>query len=244
MLLPVMDWKGLFSTRGPKISLIGIAAVVLLGAGGVTGYYLWPEPAPKPPPPVATATLDQNAEYAISDDFNRLPMKKRLAWAEDQLKRVLSMDDEEVIRTWKAMGKEKRDRLFRNADAVVQEHVRQNVHKYHELPPSERKAFLDERLDEIDKIDRKLRKAIESTEGPRPRSAGGGGFAGGTAGDWDRMHRERMAAQDAGFRKGATKWMVNEPADRRAKAVTYFAALGKRQAERGIERLFGPKPGK
>ncbi len=239
MLLPVIDWKGLLKDRRPRIVLMGAATLLLVAAGGALGYYLWPDPAPKPPPPIASSTLSQRAEYAATEDFNRRPMDQRLAWVEGQIQKTLEADDADFIRAWESLNPVQRERLRDNLEIVGLERMRRNVREFYKLPPSARTAYLDETLDELEKIDRKVRKALGSTNDPPPHLRN---VAGTQPLSQQQIDRERLAAEDARLRKHATRMMVNEPADQRAKTVSYLAEMGRRQVQRTIGKALGLKP--
>lgn len=233
MLLPVVDWKQLLEKRGVKAIIMCAAGVVLAASAGALGYYLWPEPAPKPPPPVATSTIGENADYVASDDFNRLPIEKRLGWVESQISKTLAMDDDEFARTWHSMDKEKRERILRNLDAVARARLKKQVREYSKLAPADRKAYLDERLDEFEKMDRKLRKAFGPPPGtPAPTTSS------------SEETRKRYARENADFKREASRFMVHESAEQRAKTVSFLAALGKRQGERKMGDIFGIRQSK
>jgi len=227
VLLPVVDWKGLWNAGGPRKAFIGLATTFVLSGVGTAGYYLWPEPAPKPPPP-ADSTLVQGAEYAAGTDFTRLPMDRRLAWIETQIKMATEMSEEEFINIWKLMGDEKRNLIQKHLDAVARERVRRQVSQYYRLPPKEKTAYLDQCLDEFEKIDNRISRAMESTDEFTQLSS-------------EEKRRKIQEQENRDFTRESARLMLGEPADQRAKTVTFVAALGKRQTERHIKDILSGK---
>jgi hypothetical protein len=229
MLLPMIDWKKTLTGRGAKVALISVGVVVGLSGIGMAGYHLWPEPAPEPPPPVETATPDDNVEYAASEDFNRLPMADRLAWIEEQSAHVDDVDDDEFANAWKDLDEATRDQIRKNMRPVMRERVKRQVNEYHRLPPDQREAYLDQRIDEEQAWRSKFRKMFRRDEDGSPRR--------GDDLDQERRDLDREARR-ARFAKEMHRFMTKEPAGRRAKTMSYFSAMGKRRAERGLIRMF------
>jgi len=230
MLIPVIEWNKVFSKRGGKIAVISLGVVLGLGGVGAGAYYLWPEPAPKPPPPIDASTPDENADYAASEDFSRLPMKKRLDWVERQMAKSTEMDDDEFVKFWRDMDREKRERIQDNMRDVMRERTKRDVNEFHTLPRDQRKAFIDHRIDEMEEWQGKFRRIRRYEEGrdrtdtrtPEERER-------------DKAMREaRMGAEMKNF-------MTKQPARRRAKTMAYFTAFGKRRTERGLSRVLKPR---
>jgi len=224
-----MDWKDLKNARVLKIALIGLGAVLGLGGVGAAGYYFWPAPPPKPPPDLETASRDENADYAASDDFTRLPLKQRVKWTEGQMQKMLETDDDELAAYWRDMGEERRDRIRSNMRAVMRERTRRDINAYFKLSEDGRKEYLDGRIDEMQQWQGKVRKMFPRRRG-EPRD-----------GESEADAEKRTAARRARFARGAYRFM-REPADQRAKTIAYFSAFAKRRNERGLSRLFGRKP--
>lgn len=229
MLIPVIDWKDLKSARVLKIALISLGGVLGLGGVGAAGYYFWPEPAPKPPPDVETASRDESANFAASDDFTRLPLKQRVKWTEGQMQKMLETDDDELAAYWRDMGEERRNRIRDNMRAVMRERTRRQMNEYFKLSGDDRKEYLDGRIDEMEQWGKKVRKMFPRRRGA-PRD-----------GESDADAEKRIAARRARFARGADRFM-KEPADQRAKTIAYFSAFAKRHNERGLGRFFGVKP--
>jgi hypothetical protein len=230
VLLPIIDWKGLWNARGSRIALISTAVVLVVSGVGTAGYYLWPEPAPKPPPPVSSALI-VGAEYALTGDFNRLPMNQRLSWVNTQITKMTEMDDDEFIRTWNQLGHDKRKSIERNLDAVMRERLRRQAQEFQKTTPTDKTAYLDKCLDEFEKIERKVKKA-EALNRADPNSA---------ASRLSEQERRRQvqARENADFSREGARFMLSESADQRTKTVSFLAAASKRQVQRHIKEFLG-----
>ncbi len=245
MLIPVIDWGKLLGKGGLKVALIGLG--VALGATGIglAGYYFAPEPAPKPPPPVETSTLQQTTEYVASEDFNRLPMDQRVDWINGQVQNIVRMDDQQFVDFVMTIDKETRDRIRANMAPVMRERARRNANTYHKLPESEKKAFVDAKIDEMEQFDRKGRKIFGREErrgglfAARSGARSGSGRAAHASASEKTFRREERMAMHKEIRKEAHHFMVKESPDQRARTVTFINAIGKRRVERGVSRLFG-----
>ncbi len=225
MLLPVLKWEVLRQGRGLKVLLISFGGVIALAGAGAVTYCLWPDPPPKPPP-APTASIDKHGDYVASGDFNRLPLKQRVDWVEGEMHRAVEMNDDEFVTYWKEMDEAKRDRIRRNLSVVMREIAKRQVTEYFKLSPEERADYIDDRIDEEEEWASKIEKML-----PNPRKGSRG---------WDLRQKERIAGDDAHFKREAYHFM-RQPADQRSKMVTYFSAYAKRWNERGLSRVLGFK---
>lgn len=230
MLMPVLDWKEALAKRGVRIALIATGVVVGLSGIGVGGYYLWPEPAPKPPPPDATSTLQDQAEYAATEDFSRLPMRKRVAWVDKQITRANEMNEDEFVQMWKDLGPEKREQIRDNLDDVMEARVNKHADDYIKLPREERDAYLDKRIDEMQGWRKKLRRVFDDRRENRKNPM-------------NELSPEERARERARRRAHAVRemreFMTEKGGARRAKMMKYFADMGKRRKERGMGPTLG-----
>jgi hypothetical protein len=244
MLLPVIEWKTFLGKRGLKVTVICLAAVLCLGGIGVAGYRLWPKPVPEPPP-VDTATADENADYAASDSFGRLPVDRQLEWVESLMDKAEEMDDDTFVDAWKDVDLDKIDRIRRNMRPVVRERIKRHAQVYHKLSSSDRKAFIDERVDELERWDRRVRRVLSlSPGGPAPGRTAARAASAGRAPRIGELPRQRRPVRREDLREEMDHFMVQERPDRRAKTITYVTALARRRAERGLARLLLPIRGK
>ncbi len=244
MLMPTIDWKALWDKRGFKATVIGAATVLALSGVGVAGYYLWPEGAPKPPPPVETATTQEAREYLASDDFKQLPLDQRTEWMGQAMRKVAQMEDEERRNLWRNTDEQTRRRIGENMREMMTERINRDVETYHSLPESEREAFLDKQIDEMqqrwgrggrgmgrgprgDRPPRREGQARSGDRGGRPE-----GYRGrpGDRGGRPRGFRGRRGGGGPGGR------LARMPADKRAQFTVYMKAMAKRRADRGLGR--------
>jgi hypothetical protein len=236
MLIPVINWREWLGKRGPKVVLISLGAVLGLAGIGIGGYYLWPEPAPKPAPPIDTTTPPEGTDYAASDDFNRLPMDKRLRWIESAMARISSMEGDEFVDHWNSLSEQQHRRIRNSFEAVMREREIRQVNEYFKLSGKDREAYLDERIDEMeewDSIFHRMRQP-QPNRAVKPRE-----------GESDEEFKRRQrAVQQARVAKEMDHFMLRQSGDRRAKRVAYFTALQKRRMSKGMRNLFGKKPEK
>ncbi|MBN1345255.1 MAG: hypothetical protein JXQ73_21360 [Phycisphaerae bacterium] len=241
MLVPVLDWKALRKKRGLRRALIGSATILCLCGAGLAAYHFWPEPAPKPPPPMATSSLEEDADYAASNDFNRLTMRQRQDWLDGHVRKTNAMDDDVFLAKIRQMDLDKRNRLRENLTGVMRERILNHVKTYRKLPESEKKEFLDKNIDEMEQLNRKFLRVLGKPVPPRR----GWGLRQGSASaqpmtNEDReFHREeRMASHDE-FRKQMKHFMVDTPPDLRAATVDYFSDVFTRQVQRVLQDALG-----
>lgn len=236
-MMSSLDRKG----SGEKRGLVGtgrvIVALVLAGAAAGGVYYFRPRPAPKPPPPPKTATVEEAREYLAGDDFDRLPMKQRMAWLEDRLEALSEMDEAELRESVEDMDEETRRRIRRNIGRVIFTQMSKSVDDFHELPESQREAFLDEQIDRM----QTFRQVARKIRGPRDEQEG--------ASEQQDQAREMQARNEQDSRsetgrdgkkhpRGGMMGLLSLlPADRQARITAYHKALTNRMKERGIEPL-------
>lgn len=249
MLRPVIDWKELWGKRGFKAAVIGLCTVFVLSGVGVAGYYLWPEPAPKPPPPVQTATTQEAREYLASEDFKRLPLEQRSEWMEQARGRMAQMDDEERRNLWQNTDEETRRRIGENMREMMMERMTRDVETYHSLPVSEREAFLDKKIDEMESRGwggPGMGRGPGGPRGDRPRDGQGQARSGDRGGrpEGFRGGPGAPGGPPAGARRGPRGgpggFMARMPADKRAEFLAYRKAMMKRRMERGLGGPGGP----
>jgi hypothetical protein len=233
MLLPVIDWKGLWDNRIVRVASISLAALLGTAGIGVGGYYLWPEPKPKPPPPVASSSVGDTITYMASTDFSRLPKDKRLAWVEAQMRKFAEMSDEEFLKYWYETDRATRDQIRENMRTVMRERAQQHVQDYFKVPKADREAFLDQRIDEIHQWEPRVSRMFgrPGQRGPTSRPAFGRG--GGDPNRFAEFRNRQFAARENQIIQESSRFMTGQSADQRGKSLAYFSALGRRRAERG-----------
>ncbi len=240
--------------RGVKIAAIGLGLVAGLGGLGAAAYYLRRERVPTPPP-AATATDEEALSFVASEGFGKLPVDERIAWLEQRRETMAEKGGDGIRKLVEGADEQTRRRLFENMHAVMQERMNREVDAFHKLPPAERTAFLDKKIDEMEK-----RRGMAGgpggpggPEGPppsgrrsEPGSPGPGGGPSGSVGSGSGSPGLPGQGGRGGPPPGGPGQMMARmarmPADRRAKNEAYMRAMGKRMAERGI-RPPGPPPG-
>lgn len=259
MLLPVIDFKKLWAKRGVRIGALSTAAVLGF-TGSVTALVmLWPEPAPAPPPPVESNDHEQTIDYLASDDFNRLPAKRRVKWLDAQMEKALAMDEGEFVQMMRNMDDETRERIEDNLEPVMRERVKVHAREYCSLSSEERDAYIERRMSEHRQWDRRMhaafgdhhrrgRRGDRSNHGEsrasnnndrRSGQARAGRGSGGPSGDADRAERRRRGRER--FRAEIMRFMVSESPDQRAMTLAYLRAMGRKHVENNIGRILGRK---
>lgn len=236
MLIPVINWREWLGKCGPKVVLISLGVVLGLAGIGVGGYYLWPEPAPKPAPPIDTATLPEGTDYAASDDFNRLPMDKRLRWVESAMARISSMGGDEFVDHWNSLSEQQRRRVRNSFEAAMPERERRQANEYFKLSGKDREAYLDERIDEMEEWNSMFRRMRQPQRNRVVKQREGESD--------EEFKRRQRSVQQARVAKETDHFMLRQSGDRRAKSVAYFTALQKRRMSKGMRSIFGKKPKK
>lgn len=248
MSLPTMDWKKQWGDRRFRTTVIALAVVLGLSGIGVGGYYLWPEPAPAPPPP-PTATTQEAREYLAGDDFERLPVEQRVAWLDERRKGMEDMSPEQRRELFESMDESTRRRIGETMREAMRVRITKQVETYHSLPPEERKAFLDERIDEMEARGWRGRGFGPprgpsgnrgGDRGPRPdraNAARGGNRSPQAGGSRDRSRdrrdwQSRFHSRRGGGGPGSRRF--NIPADKRAEFRAYRKAMIARRIERGM----------
>ncbi len=229
MLMPVIDIKKFVATKAGKATVVSLAVLVLAGGAGATAYYLWPEPAPKPPPPPESSHRE-NVDYMASDDFDRLPMDQRLAYFERRMKRVEAMSEEEFFELWRNTDPASRARIRNNLERVMRERINRHSRDYFKMGKKEREAYLDERIEEMERWKPKMRKLVGRG---RTRS---GRLERVDAEDKSFVERERQIRKARAI-KHFDHMMTEASGDERARTMRYLSELGRRRVERGMGRL-------
>jgi hypothetical protein len=121
-----------------------IAAVCL-----TSGVYLIHDHQAAVPPDTATASPDELVAFMLSDYFNRLSPDEQRRFTEAAMKRYASMTDpqrEAVEARIKEMRENNPEQLREQATRVWKQFIVHEAEQYVQLPPAERKAWLDGRI--------------------------------------------------------------------------------------------------
>lgn len=149
-------WSGFFRTRfgdpwrdparkpGMVRKLKVLAAILLVG-GSVGGYFALRE---RPQPDYLDAGMDDILDYTLlTDEFNKLPVKERLALIGQLVNRLKQMDsgDSALMAAFAAgIAGSARDQLMNNVSHLAIDVWDGYAVKYDDIPPEERSEYLDE----------------------------------------------------------------------------------------------------
>lgn len=130
-----------------------IAATLLIGGG--LGAYLALRPVPQPD--YAAAPMDEVLDYTLlTDDFNALPVDKRLDLIAALLKRLQSMSSEDSVAMamFASMidSDKMREQLMKNASLIAIDKWDQYARDYQTVPEGDRGAYLDKTFLEFAKL--------------------------------------------------------------------------------------------
>lgn len=196
-----------------KRKWIGICGAIVLGISAtVTVAVLLDQPAP--PPEVNAETTQESAEYLASEDFKKLPEKKKEKFVAEIFR---SGQGRTVMReARKNMSEEQRQEFRRSTRSMFRKRMEKRMDDYFKLPPDQRLAQLDKMIDRMQERRNRPRRARDNSDGNRRRGRG-----------WGRRGRrspERMKRR-----------IERTSPERRAKFVEFHKAMRKRMKERGIE---------
>ncbi|MGQ0626490.1 MAG: hypothetical protein ACT4PL_00110 [Phycisphaerales bacterium] len=131
--------------RWVRNGLVAVLAVLFCG-GGALAYLAF---VPRPVPDVMNDPFEDVLDYTLlSDDFNQLPLEKRLAIIKELISRLKSMDsgDSAMMSAFAAgiMGKA-RDQLRKNAEKMAVDMWDAFATDYEKVSrPEDREAYLDD----------------------------------------------------------------------------------------------------
>lgn len=141
-------------------------------------------------------------------------------------------------------GEVSRDAMRDAMGQAMRQRMEKVVDDYFALPEAQRQKYLDQQIDEFER----LRKQWEAQSATRPvttpPSSGRGEGRRDDGRDDGRRDGERPTTQEmeqrrAEMRQRMTERMASMPPDRRAKMAEFFAAIQKRRAERGLPEIRG-----
>jgi hypothetical protein len=211
--------------------VIVVVGVVLIPLG--LGLYWWrsgeaPDPA---------------VERVVAIQAQIMPVDGPRPSVEEQARAMTEMRD-----GMRQLTPEQRQQVFERGG--LRERMRRDLEAYFELPPEKRKAFLDERIDEMERMRKAFEKMRQADErngaaagsggptsggpfGPPPSGAGGppGSAPGaGGPGSPESNRQERMR-----------RMLDSTTPEERARGAEFFRDLMKRRDERGLTGFFGPR---
>lgn len=197
----------------------GIVAAVAACLVVAATWWFWPREAPIDPV-VAQARATQTK---LMENFTTAPVK-------DQIQDMTKLRDQ-----MQNMTREQRREVMEGPGGP-RAFLRRDAEEFVKLPPEERAAFLDKRIDRM----REMFSAMQAM-GPPP---GAGGRGDGPSGGGDGPRGGGDAPREGGSSRGTErqKEMLNRTsAEDRALFGEYFRALSERWQERGLPGGFGPR---
>lgn len=215
-----MNWK-----------VIVLVGAVLLSAGA--GWYWW-RSGPAPDPAV---------ERVVAMQAQILPAEGKRPSVDQQVQAMTEMG-----KNMRELSPEQRQQVFERSG--FRERIRRDLDTYFELPEEKRKAFLDEKIDEMEnmrKAFQKMREQNEKNGGAAGGPGGGGPFGGGPGGDGGGPGG-RPGGGPGGADPNAPRPSRHErmrgmldstTPEERAKGAQFFSDLMKRREERGLPAFPG-----
>jgi len=196
--------------------------VVLLGVG--LGVYWW-RSGPAPDPAV---------EKVVAMQAQIMPAEGKRPSVDQQVAAMTEMG-----KNMRELSPEQRQQVFQRSG--FRERIRHDLDTYFELPVDKRQAFLDEKIDEMEKMRKAFQKMREQNE-KNGGAAGGGPFGGGgpgggpggggpggpNSGTPQATRHERMRGM-----------LDSTTPEERARGAEFFADLMKRREERGLPAFPG-----
>lgn len=134
-----------------RVALAALCAALLVGgAFGVLAL------VPRPIPNYAQDPMDQIMEFTLlSDDFNRLPVEKRLELIKDLVARLKTMsgDDSSALAMFAAsIEREMRRQMEENVKRLAVDVVDMFARDYESVPPEDAARFMNDRIVEFTRM--------------------------------------------------------------------------------------------
>ncbi|MBX9787766.1 MAG: hypothetical protein K2Y37_02530 [Pirellulales bacterium] len=222
-----MSWK-----------IIVPASVVLLSLG--LGLYWWRGGA---------EAADPAVERVVAMQAQIMPAEGPRPSVDQQVKAMTEMG-----KSMRELSPEQRQQVFERSG--FRERIRRDLDAYFELPVEKRKAFLDERIDEMErmrKVFEKMREQNEKNGGAAGSGGGPGGRQGGGPSGGPGAGPPGPPPSDAGPRPGGPGFgspgstrhermrgmLDSTTPEERAKGAEFFRDLMKRREERGLPAFPG-----
>lgn len=135
----------------PRLRWSSLAVLVL--AIGISAFFYF---RPRPQPDYALDPMDEVLDYTLlTDDFNNLPLDKRLELIRELIDRVktMSADDSSMMAMFAAGIKDKmRQQLEKNASLIVMDVWDKYAWEYVAVPPDKREQHLDQTVVDLTKL--------------------------------------------------------------------------------------------
>jgi uncharacterized membrane protein YgcG len=196
--------------------------VVLLSVG--LGVYWW-RSGPAPDPAV---------ERVVAMQAQIMPAEGKRPSVDQQVAAMTEMG-----KNMRELSPDQRRQVFERSG--FRERIRHDLDTYFELPEEKRKAFLDEKIDEMERM-RKVFEKMREQNAKNGGAAGGGPFGGGPGGGGPGGGGNNASGSDAPrpTRHERMRGMLDSTTpEERAKGAEFFSALMKRREERGLPSFPG-----
>ncbi len=134
-----------------RVGVVALAIAVLVGgAFGVLALI------PRPIPNIAEDPMDEVMDYVLlTDDFNNLPIEKRLALVKELIERVRTMsgEDSAMLAMFAAsIEREMRRQMEENIKRLAVDVMDKYAQDYESVPPEEAGKYLDEKAIEFTRM--------------------------------------------------------------------------------------------
>jgi len=209
--------------------VIVLVSIVLLSVG--LGVYWW-RWGPAPDPAV---------ERVVAMQAQIMPVEGKRPSVDQQVQAMTEMG-----KNMRELSPEQRQQVFERSG--FRERIRRDLDTYFELPTEKRQAFLDERIDEMErmrKVFQKMREENENSGGAASGGPGGGGgpFGGGPGGGpspGGSGSGARGSDAPRPTRHERMRGMLDSTTpEERARGAEFFSDLMKRRQERGLPAFPG-----
>lgn len=131
---------------------IAAGAALAILAGSTGAYLLWPRRVPD----YLNDPMDQVLDFTLlTDEFNRLPLEKRLELVRDLIQRLknASAEDSVLMAAFAASIRDKaRKQLEENGQRLAIDMLDSYAAGYNHIPPQDRAAYLDEKILEFTRL--------------------------------------------------------------------------------------------
>jgi hypothetical protein len=137
-------------------------------------------------------------------------------------------------------GEVSRDAMREAMGDAMRQRMEKVVDDYFALPESQREKYLDQQIDEFERMRQRWESERANRPSTQPGATPGEGRDGrGPRADGERPTTQEMEQRREEMRQRMAERMANTPPDRRAKMAEFFAAMQKRRAERGLPEMRG-----
>jgi hypothetical protein len=152
-----------------KRLLVAIALVAVICLLAV-GFLYRSRPAPAPPDAEKAPPKDVVA-YLASDDFAKLPEAKRSEYFEALMK-LPPERRAEGLKMMEGLTDAQQEKVMKNVGSIFHSRLAKEAAEYRALKPGEREAYLDRKIDEMERQRKEMTAARASDDGKGPEEKG------------------------------------------------------------------------